>query len=142
MKERTSLFDFLAPKLGGSTLKIRKVSDQELFVDSSDIIQIRVNIDPLSKNLTEEINSPKWGRRVTVQRFGKSEFLELQAEEDLQKENLEEISEDILLVLELIHSWANSNKLKIIEHSAEPWNQEIVSEAAAKPVSKPRKKKA
>ena len=136
-----SLADFLSPKLGGSTLLVRKISEAELYVESDEIIQIHVNIDKKEKRIVEELFSPKWGRRITVQQIDGSEFLELQAEEELQKENFEEIAEDILLVFGLIASWAKANKLTVAEQKTLPENPAEVNEPPAQKRKKDSKAK-
>lgn len=135
-----SLDGFLSPKLGGSTLSLRKISDVELYVESGGVIQIHVNIDTERKKITEELYSPKWGRQITVQQINGSEFLELQAEEELLKENFEEIAEDVLLALGLIRSWAKTNKLSVIEQKVQPENPaELEEQSKGKKASKAKK---
>ncbi len=126
-----SLDQFLSPKLGGSTLSLRKVSDDELFVESDAVIQIHIQIDRKDRKISEEIFSPKWGRKITVQQIDGNEFLELHAEEELQKENFEEIAEDVLLALDLARSWAVSNKFTVVEQGLEPEGPESLQRRAA-----------
>ncbi len=118
---------------------MRKVSKDELYAESDGVIQINVKIDRKAKKLTEELYSPKWGRKITVQQIDGDEFLELHAAEELEKENFEEIAEDVLLALDLIRSWATANKFAVVDQEIEPPSFE---EMEQKPASKNRSSKA
>lgn len=136
-----SLDEFLIPKLVGSTLSVRKITETDLYVESDEIIQIHVKIDTKEKKITEELYSPKWVRPITVQEIGGTEFLELQAEEELQKGNFEEIAEDILLTFDLIASWAKANKMIVVEQKVQPENPAELEEQHALKRKKDQKAK-
>jgi hypothetical protein len=114
------LVDFLSKELQASTMNVRGVSKNELFVESDPIVRIHIIIDEKRKQINFDIFSPRWGRRITVQQLGGFEFMESQAEDLLFKENSDAIAEDSLLALDIVRLWAGKNGYEATEVASLP----------------------
>lgn len=112
---KIKLADFLTRELVGSTLRIRIVSDEEFFLESDSIVRVRVRLEKKPKKILFDIYSPRWSRKINVEELGGFTFMESHAEEELVKEDAAATSEDTLLSLDLIRSWAKQNVYEVIE---------------------------
>jgi hypothetical protein len=135
-----TLDEFLNPKLGGSSLTVRKISEDEFYVESDELVQIHFQVNKNDKKIIQEIYSPKWQRQITVQQIEGNEFLELQAEEMLQQQNFGEVAEDVLLTLDLARTWARSRKFIVIEKGADISNPEEAEPLSGKRNTKTSRK--
>lgn len=126
-----TLREFLASELKASTLNIKVHSSTELVIESDSIVQIHVMLNENKKKLSFDLYSPRWARRIMVQQLGGFEFMESQAEEELEKENADKVAEDSLLALDMIRYWASKNDYAASEVA--PSSQEQEAEKSHSP---------
>ena len=112
------LEEFLARELIGSTLRIRSGSEgkgEEFFLESDTIVRVHVIVNRKTKKIEFDLFSPRWSRKINVEELGGFTFMESHAEDELMKEDAALISEDTLLALDLIRSWAKLNSYEVSE---------------------------
>jgi hypothetical protein len=112
------LEEFLAREIIGSTLRIRSGSEgkgEEFFLESDTIVRVHVIVNRKTKKIEFDLFSPRWSRKINVEELGGFTFMESHAEDELMKEDAASISEDTLLALDLIRSWAKLNSYEVSE---------------------------
>lgn len=109
------LEEFLTRELIGSTLRIRSVSEDEFYLESDSIVRVHITLDKKTKKIEFDLFSPRWARKINVEELDGFTFMETHAEDELVKENAAAISEDTLLALDLIRSWAKLNNYTVSE---------------------------
>jgi hypothetical protein len=120
---KISLEDFLMRELVGSTLRMRSDKEGEFFLEADSIVRVHVAIDKKTKKIEFDLYSPRWSRKINVEELGGFTFMETHAEDLLLKDDAAAISEDTLLSLDLMRSWAERNKFAVSE--VEPDSQQI-----------------
>ncbi len=114
-----NLFEFLKSELLGSSLQIKSETANDVRVGVGEILDVKVSVDHRGKKVRFELYSVAWKRRVTVEELGGIDFLELNAQQELEKQNHEEVAEDVLLSLDLLRVWADANGYKVEEVTTE-----------------------
>lgn len=104
----TTLADYLASKLMGSSLQVSQISKTEMTINADEIITISIWIRP-RKKIEHTVFSKLVNRPITVEEINGSEFMEARFEAELEKENKRGIEQDVLLSLDLVREWAKEN---------------------------------
>jgi hypothetical protein len=112
---KMALEEFLTRELVGSNLRIRSESEQEFYVESNSIVRVHIALNRKAKKIDFDLYSPRWSRKINVEELGGFTFMETHAEDELLKEDAAAISEDTLLSLDLIRSWAKVNGYQVSE---------------------------
>jgi hypothetical protein len=119
--DNIGLGEFMTRELAGSTLRIRLISDDEFYIESDTIVRVHIVLNKKTKTIEFDLFSPRWSRRINVEELGGFTFMESHAEDELMKEDAAATSEDTMLALDLMRSWAKLNGYSVseIEPSAE-----------------------
>jgi hypothetical protein len=121
--DKIGLGEFMTRELAGSTLRIRLISDDEFYIESDTIVRVHIVLNKKTKTIEFDLFSPRWSRRINVEELGGFTFMESHAEDELMKEDAAATSEDTMLALDLMRSWAKLNGYSVSE--IEPSDERI-----------------
>lgn len=112
--KESSLFEFLRAKLLGSTLRVLEPAGGKIEIDVGDVLSLSITSDSSKKVVSFTLYSKMLKREITVEQFNGTSFLEARLENELEKEDRLTVEEDVLLAVDLITLWAESNGYSVL----------------------------